>query len=186
MLDTGAERFDSQAPFFDRRTGLPDGVAAAVAREVVQRGSGSVLEIGAGTGQIIKWDGAMWVTLGDGFNSKWGTGNGFFNGDYNGRLLAIARFAIPVLPKLTAHLVGAYDRAAEANINGDHQRGFEFDLWAQWDILPKLWLRIGGGYYVTGEWWENNPDASFDGTGAGVSDPDNLWQFGTRLQYDFG
>ncbi len=126
------------------------------------------------------------IDVGDGFNSKWGTGNGFFNGDYNGRLLAIARSAIPVLPKLTLHLVGAYDRAAEANINGDHQRGFEFDLWAQWDILPKLWLRIGGGYYVTGEWWENNPDASFDGTGPGVPDPDNIWQFGTRLQYDFG
>ena len=126
------------------------------------------------------------IDVGDGFNSKWGTGNGFFNGDYNGRILAIVRSAFPVLPKLTLHLVGAYDRAAEANVNGDHERGFEVDVWAQINILPKLWLRIGGGYYFTGDWWKNNPDASFDGAGPGVSDPDNIWQFGTRLQYDFG
>lgn len=126
------------------------------------------------------------IDVGDGFNSKWGTGNGFFNGDYNGRLLLIARSGIPLVPKLTLHLVGAYDRAAQANVNGDHERGFEFDLWAQWDILPKLWLRFGGSYYVTGNWWENNPDASFDGTGPGVPNPDNIWQFGTRLQFDFG
>lgn len=126
------------------------------------------------------------IDVGDGFNSKWGTGNGFFNGDYNGRLLAIARSAFPILPGVTLHLVGAYDRAAEANINGDHERGIEADLWVQWNILPKLWLRLGGGYYFTGDWWKNNPDASFDGRGTGVSDPDNIWQVGTRLQYDFG
>jgi hypothetical protein len=28
----------------------------------------------------------------------------------------------------------------------------EFDLWAQWNILPKLWFRFGGGYYLTGDW----------------------------------
>ncbi|GIX47896.1 MAG: hypothetical protein KatS3mg131_2107 [Candidatus Tectimicrobiota bacterium] len=79
--------------------------------------------------------------MGDGFSSKWGTGNGFFNGDYNGRLLLIARSAFPLARGLTLHLVGAYDRAAAANVNGDHVRGFELDVWAQWDILPKLWLR---------------------------------------------
>jgi hypothetical protein len=126
------------------------------------------------------------VDIGDGFSSKWGTGNGFFNGDYNGRLLVIARSAFPILPGFTLHLVGAYDRAAEANVNGDRERGVEVDLWAQWNILPKLWLRIGGGYYFTGDWWKNNPDASRDGRGPGVPNPDNIWQFGTRLQYDFG
>lgn len=126
------------------------------------------------------------IDVTDGFNSKWGTGNGFFNGDYNGRLLVIARSAFTLLPNLTLHLVGAYDRAAEANVNGDQERGFEVDLWLQVNILPKLWLRFGGAYYFTGDWWENNPDASFDGRGPGVDDPDNIWQFGTRLQYDFG
>ncbi|MGQ4809454.1 hypothetical protein NKDENANG_02871 [Candidatus Entotheonellaceae bacterium PAL068K] len=126
------------------------------------------------------------IDAGDGFNSKWGTGNGFFNGDYNGRLLVIARSAFPLWSSVTLHLVGAYDRAAEANVNGDSERGIEVDLWVQWNILPKLWLRVGGGYYFTGDWWDNNPDASSDGRGPGVPNPDNIWQFGTRLQYDFG
>jgi len=128
------------------------------------------------------------IDVGDGFSSKWGTGNGFYNGDYNGRLLLIARsaFPVPVLPNVSLHLVGAYDRAAASNVNGDNSRGFEVDLWAQWNILPKLWFRFGGAYYITGNWWKNNPDASFTGRGPGVLNPDNIWQFGTRLQYDFG
>jgi hypothetical protein len=126
------------------------------------------------------------IDVGDGFNSKWGTGNGFFNGDYNGRFLVIARSAFPIWRALTLHLAGAYDHAAAANVNGDRERGFEIDLWAQWNILPKLWLRFGGAYYITGDWWKNNPDASFTGRGPGVANPDNIWQIGTRLQYDFG
>jgi hypothetical protein len=126
------------------------------------------------------------IDVGDGFSSKWGTGNGFYNGDYNGRLLAIVRSAFPVLPSVSLHLVGAYDRAAASNVNGNNSRGAEFDLWAQWNILPKLWFRFGGAYYLTGNWWKNNSDASFDGRRPGVPHPDNIWQFGTRLQYDFG
>jgi hypothetical protein len=126
------------------------------------------------------------IDVGDGFNSKWGTGNGFFNGDYNGRFLLIARGAFPLWPLVTLHVVGAYDRAAAANINGDYHRGYEIDVWAQINILPKLWLRIGGAYYITGDWWKNNSDATFDGRGPGNANPDNIWQFGTRLQYDFG
>ena len=126
------------------------------------------------------------IDVGDGFSSKWGTGNGFYNGDYNGRLLVIARSAFPVHSNITLHLVGTYDMAAADNVNGDRSRGFEINLWGQWNILPKLWLRIGGAYYFTGDWWKNNPDASFSGQGPGVSNPDNVWQFGTRLQYDFG
>jgi hypothetical protein len=126
------------------------------------------------------------IDVGDGFSSKWGTGNGFYNGDYNGRLLFIARSAFPVLPSVSLHAVGAYDRAAAGNANGDYNRGVEFDLWAQWNIYPKLWFRFGGGYYITGDWWKNNSDASFDGRRPGVPHPDNIWQFGTRLQYDFG
>ncbi len=128
------------------------------------------------------------IDIGDGFNSKWGTGNGFFNGDYNGRLLLIARgtFPIPPLPQLELHLVGALDRAAADNANGDRHRGFEIDAWLHWNIMPKLWLRFGGAYYFTGNWWENNSDASFDGISPGVPNPDNIWQIGTRLQYDFG
>jgi hypothetical protein len=126
------------------------------------------------------------IDVGDGFSSKWGTGNGFYNGDYNGRLLLIARSAFPVLSTVSLHVVGAYDRAAASNANGDYNRGVEFDIWAQWNILPKLWFRFGGAYYITDTWWKNNSDASFDGRRPGVPHPDNLWQFGTRLQYDFG
>jgi hypothetical protein len=126
------------------------------------------------------------IDVGDGFNSKWGTGNGFYNGDYNGRLLLIARSAFPVLSTVSLHVVGAYDRAAASNANGNYNRGVEFDVWAQWNIFPKLWFRFGGAYYITGDWWKNNSDASFDGRRPGVPHPDNLWQFGTRLQYDFG
>ena len=140
------------------------------------------------------------IDIGDGFNSKWGTGNGYFNGDYNGRLLLIARGAFPVLQKqyrdrVTLHLVGAYDMAAADNTNGDSDRGIEFDVWAHVNIMPKLWLRLGAAYYMTGDWWNNNTDASFDGCGgcsedpAGSSvgsDPDDVWQLSLRLQYDFG
>ncbi|MGE3541632.1 MAG: hypothetical protein AB7N91_29920 [Candidatus Tectimicrobiota bacterium] len=126
------------------------------------------------------------IDIGDGFGSKWGTGNGFFNGDYNGRLLFIARSTFPLHPSLDLHVVGAYDRAAARNVNGDSTRGVELDVWAQWNIFPKLWFRFGGGYYITGDWWKNNPDASFTGRSPGVANPDNIWQFGTRLQYDFG
>ena len=126
------------------------------------------------------------IDVGDGFGSKWGTGNGFYNGDYNGRLFLIARSAFPVLSTVSLHVVGAYDRAAASNANGDYNRGVEFDVWAQWNILPKLWFRFGAGYYLTGDWWKNNSDASFTGRGIGVPHPDNIWQFGTRLQYDFG
>ena len=126
------------------------------------------------------------IDVGDGFGSKWGTGNGFYNGDYNGRLLLIGRSAFPVLSNVSLHVVGAYDRAAVSNANGDNNRGVEFDVWAQWNIFSKLWFRFGGGYYITGNWWKNNSDASFDGRRPGVAHPDNIWQFGTRLQYDFG
>lgn len=136
------------------------------------------------------------IDIGDGFNSKWGTGNGYFNGDYNGRLLLIARGAFPVLQQhyrdiLTLHVVGAYDMAAAENANGDSDRGIEFDVWAHVNIMPKLWLRLGVAYYMTGDWWKNNTDASFNGYGEALgspagSDPDNIWQFSLRLQYDFG
>lgn len=126
------------------------------------------------------------IDTGDGFSSKWGTGNGFYNGDFNGRFLLIARSMFPVLSTVSIHVVGAYDRAARPNANGDSTRGFEADVWAQWNIYPKLWFRIGGAYYVTGDWWKNNSDASFDGRRPGVPRPENIWQFGTRLQYDFG
>jgi len=52
--------------------------------------------------------------------------------------------------------------------------------------LPQTVVSLCGGYYITGDWWKNNPDASFTGRGPGVAHPDNIWQFGTRLQYDFG
>lgn len=136
------------------------------------------------------------VDIGDGFNSKWGTGNGYFNGDYNGRLLLIARGAFPVLQaqygdRFTLHLAGAYDMAAAENANGDRDRGIELDVWAHVNLMPKLWLRLGAAYYMTGDWWKNNTDASFDGYGTELgspagSDPDNIWQFSVRLQYDFG
>ena len=136
------------------------------------------------------------IDIGDGFNSKWGTGNGYFNGDYNGRYLLIARGAFPVLQSLyrdavTLHVAGAYDLAAAENANGDSDRGIELDVWAHVNLMPKLWMRFGGAYYVTGAWWNGNTDASFDGYGEGIGTPagfeaDDIWQISVRLQYDFG
>lgn len=202
--------------FFGRRSGKNQGFNLSIAGDMPlafakvglqfqyisgEEGSKQQLEGGARDGESI----SAWVSyfnrmyqgpeiislgpvidVGDGFSSKWGTGNGFYNGDYNGRLLLIARSEFPVHSRVSLHLVGAYDMAAADNSNGERQRGFEVDLWTQINILPKLWLRIGGAYYITGDWWKNNPDASFSGRGPGVNNPDNIWQFGTRLQYDFG
>lgn len=202
--------------FFGRRQGKNHGFNASVSGDVTMRlatlglqvqyitgASGSKQDIEGGAkdrknlGAWVSYYNRMYqgpeiislgpiIDVGDGFSSKWGTGNGFFNGDYNGRLLVIARSAFPVWPNVSLHVVGAYDRAAASNARGANNRGVEFDVWAQWNIYPKLWFRFGGAYYITGDWWKNNPDASFNGRGPGVSNPDNIWQFGTRLQYDFG
>ncbi len=52
---TSAVSFDGQALDFDQRAGLPEGVApqiAAALAELVPPGSGVILDVGAGTGQI--------------------------------------------------------------------------------------------------------------------------------------
>ena len=115
----------------------------------------------------------------------------FFGGGYNGRLLGVVRSKFYVTPVVFIYAAAGLDQAARPNANGERFRGLEFSSYAHWDIFPKLWLRAGGAYMLTGKWWENNPDISLQG----FPDPlglqssgkvDNIFQLVVRLQYNFG
>jgi hypothetical protein len=115
----------------------------------------------------------------------------FFGGGYNGRLLGVLRAKIRATPVLFVHLAAGLDQAAQKNANGDAFRGAEFATYLHWDIFPKLWLRVGGAFMLTGDWWKNNPDIPLQGFPdplglQGDGSPDNIFQFMTRLQYNFG
>ena len=65
--------FDRQAVDFDRRAGLPPGVApriAAAVAELAPAGSGVVLDLGAGTGQIGEHLAAMWTAGASGGSAR--------------------------------------------------------------------------------------------------------------------
>ncbi|MGE3541630.1 MAG: hypothetical protein AB7N91_29910 [Candidatus Tectimicrobiota bacterium] len=114
----------------------------------------------------------------------------YFGGSYNGRILAMARAKIYATPVLSFYLASGWDQAARPNVNGDRGRGVEFSSYMHWDIVPKLWLRVGGAYMLTMSWWKNNPDVRLQGfpnpVGLRSGDPENIFQLMLRLQYNFG
>jgi hypothetical protein len=150
---------------------------------------------GFGVSRFTGGGGLELITLGQLNDSNAGLNNvsvsPFFGGSYNGRLLAVLRAKIEATPVLFLHVAAGLDQAAHNNINGDAFRGLEVSSYLHWDIFPKLWLRVGGAYMFTGEWWDNNPDVALQGfpNPAGVQSQgsaDNIFHFMVRLQYDFG
>jgi hypothetical protein len=115
----------------------------------------------------------------------------FFGGSYNGRMLAVLRTRFEVSPVIFVHAAVGLDQAAHSNANGDSFRGAELAAYVHWDIFPKLWIRGGGAYMLTGDWWNNNPDVSLFGfpqpTGLrSTGSADDIFQFMIRIQYNFG
>ena len=149
---------------------------------------------GFGLSRYAEGGGLELITLGQMNDSTAGLNNvsvsPYFGGGYNGRILAVARARFYATPVLFVYVATGLDQAARANVNGDRQRGFEFSSYLHWDIFPKLWLRVGGAYMLTGRWWKNNPDVQLQGfptpLGLRSGDPDNIFQFMMRLQYNFG
>ncbi|MEE8302399.1 MAG: hypothetical protein V3S24_08195 [Candidatus Tectomicrobia bacterium] len=114
-----------------------------------------------------------------------------FGGGYNGRILAVLRSKFEATPILFFYAAAGLDLAAQENANGDTYRGIEFAIYMHWDILPKLWLRTGMAFMLTGNWWDNNDDIRLQGfpepLGLDSSgSADDIFQFILRLQYDFG
>ncbi|GIX47897.1 MAG: hypothetical protein KatS3mg131_2108 [Candidatus Tectimicrobiota bacterium] len=115
----------------------------------------------------------------------------FFGGGYNGRILAVLRSKFRLTPVVFLFGAVGLDWAAQQNINGETFRGAELATYLHWDLFPKLWLRLGGAFLLTGPWWDNNPDLALQG----FPDPlglesegkmGNILQLILRLQYDFG
>jgi uncharacterized protein (DUF58 family) len=102
----------------------------------------------------------------------------------------VARAKFYATPVLFIYVAGGLDRAARPNGNGDSARGVELSSYLHWDIFPKLWLRVGGAYMLTGDWWKNNSDVQLQGfpdpLGLRTGNPDNIFQLTLRLQYNFG
>jgi hypothetical protein len=118
----------------------------------------------------------------------------FFGGGYNGRIMAVLRSKFYITPRVSLYAALGLDQAARNNANGKAFRGFEASTYVHWDIFPKLWLRAGAAFMLTGNWWENNSDIPLQGfprplgsdtlnTGESVN---NILQFVVRLQYNFG
>jgi hypothetical protein len=103
----------------------------------------------------------------------------------------VLRAKFRVTPVVFIHAAAGLDQAARSNANGDSFRGAEIASYVHWDIFPKLWLRAGGAFMFTGEWWNNNPDVLLFGFPNPVGNQsngsaDNIFQFMMRLQYNFG
>lgn len=149
---------------------------------------------GFGQSRYTEGGGLELLTLGQMNDSTAGLNNvavsPYFGGSYNGRILAVARAKLYATPVLSVYLASGWDQAARANANGDKNRGVEFSSYMHWDIFPKLWLRVGGAYMLTMNWWKNNPDVRLQGfpvpVGLRSADPENIFQFMLRLQYNFG
>jgi hypothetical protein len=149
---------------------------------------------GFGVSRFTEGSGLQLITLGQMNDSTAGLNNvsvsPFFGGGYNGRLLAVARAKFYATPVLFVYVAAGLDGAARPNANGDSNRGVEFSSYLHWDIFPKLWLRVGGAYMLTGDWWKNNADVPLQGfpdpLGLRTGNPDSIFQFTLRLQYNFG
>jgi hypothetical protein len=115
----------------------------------------------------------------------------FFGGGYNGRMMAVLRSKFEATPVLFVYGAVGLDMAAQENANGDRMRGIEFATSLHWDIFPKLWLRTGFAFMLTGPWWDDNEDIGLQGYPEPLGldhtgKADNLYQFSIRLQYNFG
>ena len=149
---------------------------------------------GFGASRYTEGGGLELITLGQMNDSTAGLNNvsvsPYFGGGYNGRLLALARAKFYATPVLFVYVAAGLDRAARPNANGDSDRGIELSSYLHWDIFPKLWLRVGGAYMLTGDWWKNNSDVRIQGfpdpLGLRSGDPDSIFQLMLRLQYNFG
>ena len=149
---------------------------------------------GFGTSRYTEGGGLELITLGQMNDSTAGLNNvsvsPYFGGGYNGRLLAMARAKFYATPVLFVYVAGGLDQAARPNANGDSTRGIELSSYLHWDIFPKLWLRVGGAYMLTMDWWKNNSDVRIQGfpdpLGLRSGSPHDIYQFMTRLQYNFG
>jgi hypothetical protein len=149
---------------------------------------------GFGVSRYTEGGGLELITLGQMNDSTAGLNNvsvsPYFGGGYNGRLLAVARAKFYATPVLFVYVAAGLDRAARPNANGDSDRGIELSSYLHWDIFPKLWLRVGGAYMLTGDWWKNNSDVRIQGfpdpLGLRSGDPDGIFQLMLRLQYNFG
>jgi hypothetical protein len=115
----------------------------------------------------------------------------YFGGSYNGRMLGVIRSKFYVSPVVSIFAAAGLDQAAHSNGNGDGFRGAEVASYVHWDIFPKLWLRAGGAFMLTGDWWKNNPDVQLFGFPNPVGlqssgSAESIFQFMMRLQYNFG
>ena len=150
---------------------------------------------GFGRSRYTEGGGLELITLGSLNDSTAGLNNvsvsPFFGGGYNGRMLAVLRARFELTPVLFAYAALGGDQAAQPNENGDRLRGFELASHLHWDLLPKLWLRMGGAYMIVQDWWVNNSDVALQGFPdplglASDGDMEDIFQFVLRLQYDFG
>ena len=150
---------------------------------------------GFGRSRYTEGGGLELITLGSLNDATAGLNNvsvsPFFGGGYNGRLLAVVRGKFELTPALFAFAALGVDQAAQPNAHGNRMRGFEAASHLHWDLMPKLWLRVGGAMMFVQDWWESNSDVSLQGfpqpLGLGHDGSmEDIFQFAVRLQYDFG
>ena len=150
---------------------------------------------GFGRSRYTEGGGLELITLGSLNDSTAGLNNvsvsPFFGGGYNGRMLAVLRAKFEVTPVFFAFAALGADQAAQPNEHGERFRGVEVASHLHWDLMPKLWLRMGGAMMFVQDWWENNSDMSLHGFPQPLGldyngSMEDIFQFVLRLQYDFG
>ena len=150
---------------------------------------------GFGRSRYTEGGGLELITLGSLNDSTAGLNNvsvsPFFGGGYNGRMLAVLRAKFEVTPVFFAFAALGADQAAQPNQHGERLRGIEVASHLHWDLMPRLWLRMGGAMMFVQDWWENNSDVSLQGFPQPLGldhdgSMEDIFQFVLRLQYDFG
>ena len=150
---------------------------------------------GFGRSRYTEGGGLELITLGSLNDSTAGLNNvsvsPFFGGGYNGRMLAVLRGRFELTPVFFAYAALGADQAAQPNENGDRLRGFEAATHLHWDLMPKLWLRLGGAMMFVQDWWHNNSDVALQGFPQPLGldydgSMEDIFQIVLRLQYDFG